>query len=629
MMSIRAAGALTLVLALAACGGGDAPPATGGEGTTITLESGLTAQERERFYHLAEGSEVLPYAWFRALHSVSTNRPFLEQPERFGLIADPANRDGLPIGLTAATTVDTRMFGIRMTGLNCAACHVNEVTYRGTRMIVDGAPATFEADSFKGDLFASLSHLKDDPVALLGFLWRLRRGDEPRSPHLPAEAHAAVSRIVGALDPASPEASQDPAARQLLGWARKAIEQERDAPPVDILAGLVVAPPDSAPQEGAAARPAVSLPAPLTYAGVAPVADAIVPDDSVEAHPALLGDAARGAQAAERAEAFISDVILTYRLLKARIHSLRRVLPPVETTTNGWGRVDAFGAARNSIYPQDETPETAPVSYPWLWGFGRQRWFHYDGNTNSIMQRNLGQAIGVGAVYDSVTLVSTLNPWNIHWLELTTRKITPPRWPKNVLGEIDQTLAAQGEQHFATWCARCHTQPTTETLFDPDSIGTDRNRLTNFARPMSDGRTFTEWVAPFLAGVEAQAYRIWKVPADSIRSFQGDTPIVWRTTSRWTARPLDGVWATAPYLHNGSVPTLHDLLLPPQQRPPRFAVGQREYDPAKVGYVAVPDAEARFVFDTSLPGNGNGGHTYGTTLQEAERRALLEYLKTL
>ena len=95
----------------------------------------------------------------------------------------------------------------------------------------------------------------------------------------------------------------------------------------------------------------------------------------------------------------------------------------------------------------------------------------------------------------------------------------------------------------------------------------------------------------------------------------------------YKARPLNGAWASAPYLHNGSVPTLYDLLRPANQRPTRFAVGRWEYDPKKVGYVS--DGEIPFVVDTTLSGNRNSGHEYGTKLSEEERWALVEYLKSL
>ena len=96
----------------------------------------------------------------------------------------------------------------------------------------------------------------------------------------------------------------------------------------------------------------------------------------------------------------------------------------------------------------------------------------------------------------------------------------------------------------------------------------------------------------------------------------------------YKARPLDGIWATAPYLHNGSVPTLRALLAPPALRPKTFYVGSRDFDPVNVGYdiTAGPD---RFLFDTSFAGNSSAGHDWGTTLTSGDVDALLEYLKSL
>ena len=113
----------------------------------------------------------------------------------------------------------------------------------------------------------------------------------------------------------------------------------------------------------------------------------------------------------------------------------------------------------------------------------------------------------------------------------------------------------------------------------------------------------------------------------------------------YKGRPLTGIWATAPYLHNGSVPTLCDLLLPPDQRPKKFLVGTREFDPKRVGFVTRDDAgnlldtptgDNSFVFNTRnaegrvIDGNSNAGHDYGNAwLTEDERWALVEYLKGL
>jgi hypothetical protein len=94
----------------------------------------------------------------------------------------------------------------------------------------------------------------------------------------------------------------------------------------------------------------------------------------------------------------------------------------------------------------------------------------------------------------------------------------------------------------------------------------------------------------------------------------------------YKGRPLNGIWATAPYLHNGSIPNLDELLKPAKDRIKTFHVGSREFDPVKVGFVD----EGEYLFDTTLPGNSNAGHEYGSTVfTEAERRQLIEYMKSL
>jgi hypothetical protein len=110
-----------------------------------------------------------------------------------------------------------------------------------------------------------------------------------------------------------------------------------------------------------------------------------------------------------------------------------------------------------------------------------------------------------------------------------------------------------------------------------------------------------------------------------------DTPEKeWRITGKYANRSLVATWATAPYLHNNSVPTLYHLLLPADQRPPTFPVGHREYDQEKLGYTTEVAGAPKFTFDTSQKGNSNTGHTgrkYGTDLSPDDRRNLLEYLK--
>ena len=128
----------------------------------------------------------------------------------------------------------------------------------------------------------------------------------------------------------------------------------------------------------------------------------------------------------------------------------------------------------------------------------------------------------------------------------------------------------------------------------------------------------------------------------------GDTKAHIVAEPHYRARPLDGVWATAPYLHNGSVPTLYDMLSPQRDRPNKFCVGDRQFDPEKVGLASGPQTRCSrglFLFDTSKLGNSNQGHSFeaektaapssyepgiiGPKLEDDERKALIAYLKLL
>jgi hypothetical protein len=189
-----------------------------------------------------------------------------------------------------------------------------------------------------------------------------------------------------------------------------------------------------------------------------------------------------------------------------------------------------------------------------------------------------------------------------------------------MLGAIDETKARAGAQIFNDKCQGCHQ----DQLYTLMEIGTDPNRANSFGQPVF-GKPFPNAIAPILSALKKRAFQDDGV-SEAEQAGMDANPVIWRATGKYLARPLAGIWATAPYLHNGSVPTLYHLLHP-ELRPAQFGVGGREYDPVNVGY-----AGGDWEFDTSKPGNSNIGHAgdrFGTTLPEDQKVALLEYLKTL
>src|SRR5262249_54140041 len=114
----------------------------------------------------------------------------------------------------------------------------------------------------------------------------------------------------------------------------------------------------------------------------------------------------------------VEEVVVTIRLLKARVAFLKNLAQIGKSKPDwGFGRVDAFGSVRALYFEPDYVP-SSPVSYPHIWAFDRNPWFHYDGNTPSVLQRNLGQALGVGAIFEDKTFSSTLRPIDSNRLEV-------------------------------------------------------------------------------------------------------------------------------------------------------------------------------------------------------------------
>ena len=266
----------------------------------------------------------------------------------------------------------------------------------------------------------------------------------------------------------------------------------------------------------------------------------------------------------------------------------------------GPGRIDPFNPAKFGILKQpiDNTIGNSDMVPLWNLKPRQAMPLHWDGLTTSLHESVLSSAIGDGASRKSVALAS------LGRIEQWLLELTPPRYPF----DIDAALVARGEPLYSRHCAACHAPGGKQagTVIPAGEIGTDVHRL-NMWTPAA-----------------ASAYNAF---ADGYQwDFSG-----FRKTNGYVAVPLDGIWLRAPYLHNGSVASLHDMLEPPDERQKVFYRGYDLYDPARMGFVSDgPIAErAGTRYDTARPGNGNGGHTYGVSLTAAEKRALIEFLKTL
>jgi hypothetical protein len=304
------------------------------------------------------------------------------------------------------------------------------------------------------------------------------------------------------------------------------------------------------------------------------------------------------------------------------------------------------------------------------------------------MARNIGEALGVGATLNFFDgngqpltgenrYPSSVRVRDLNLIEETLQRLKPPAWPEALLGAVDKPLAAKGRALFAENCAGCHVPKTTHEgerwvqhlhMLPVDVIGTDPTAANNIANHRFD-LTALQWdtqelkqmdvklhpepkealdlsqlsvakgLAYVTAFVEKRAYKEAKVTDTEKSRFDGfGLPIGVREKVAYKARPLAGVWATAPFLHNGSVPSIYQLLSPQDERATTFYKGTFEYDPRHLGYRTEAFTNA-FLFDTRITGNHNSGHEFragargngviGRLLQPEERWALLEYLKVL
>ena len=279
----------------------------------------------------------------------------------------------------------------------------------------------------------------------------------------------------------------------------------------------------------------------------------------------------------------------------------------------GPGRVDTFNSAKaifNYGWAHADPRELiGTADFPSVWNQAQRRGMqlHWDGNNTIMEERNRSAAFGTG------TTPPTIDQESLKRIENDLLDFKPPPYPY----PIDTELSARGSALYQQYCLECHGRSGTDfagaqvgKVTPLAQIGTDAWRLDSYTYDLAANQ------GALYAGYEEYRFKNF------------------RKTYGYANMPLDGLWLRAPYLHNGSVPTLHDLLEPAAQRPTLFYRGNDLYDPINVGFVTSLEREgdqAYFRYDIQVAGNSNQGHEgarYGTELSADEKRALIEYLKT-
>ncbi|MFL6846566.1 MAG: di-heme-cytochrome C peroxidase [Allosphingosinicella sp.] len=568
----RNLGRLALTSALAFVAGG----ALAAGPVWLNQGSSWTPAARADFYTRDQGSRLIPYAWVKALKAPN-GAPFLaDSLARYGYLPNPANAHGLPVGFMTGTTGGTQYLA-----MNCSACHTRQLSIGGTEYRVDGGPAITDFQALLTDLDAALGAVLASDSAFASF-----------------------------------------AAQVIPG-----------APPAKVAA--------------------------------------------------LKADVSAW---------HLREHTLVTQALPPKGWGLGR-LDAVSMIFNRLVGMD-IGPPPSYLIPSNIAVADAPVRYPFLWNASKQdltQWpgFSKNGDDLFALARNLGQVYGVFGIFrpsrkgNEVDFLSgNSTDWaGLKKIEQLIRKIGPPRWQ----WALDPKLAEQGRKIYdRKWqdggCAECHGKrpgpirlvPPSETWATPlCDVGTDTREYAILHRQVQSGvfegakapvgppigaqsdtfallgvsvigsifqQTFGFSLFKYDTSAVAAVPKAKKMAADELLdTYRPPIPKACGKTGgqyKYESRVMHGIWAAAPYLHNGSVPTLADLLKPPRERPDKFEVGNL-YDTKLLGLArdqgpGAPRRNTRGCDSGDLAsGESRCGHDYGTSLSDSEKRALLEYLKVI
>ncbi len=621
----------------------------------VWLNQGWTAQERQKFHHISQGTMTLPlpYEWFAALEQPGFQM-FGEKGlliengylSRLGFITGevtPYNQAGLPVGFSVDYHVINPQISkkpFNAIGLTCAACHTGQMRVKSkdgskiTSVRYDGGPAMTNLSGLINVIAMSLIETYIDESKFERFSNRVlgvANAKENQKQLKKALRHTLSNQVHSILKPAEIKST---------GSHEKNIDD--------------------------------------------------LEDHSFRDYVRIIKNILKN-RSSETQEGF------------TRLDALNRIGNAVFATDTG-------------NYENIATI-TAPVSYPYIWNTSWFLWVQYDASIMGPMIRNAGEAMGVAAYvqFDNKNdkrFYSSVKLDNLHWMEtLLGGSIPPasvkkfgglqaPQWKESVFGKIDIQKHAKGGKLYAELCQSCHLPPMDSDDFwsqtywtKPDSqnrsyldlpivdinyINTDpeqawilMKRKVNTEGVGLNTKIYAEKVEwnkdePVYLGAQSGNckptmitsgksesfalslgaavqevndywYTAHNISKDKQARMNGYRKNCLRAPFAYKARPLNGIWATAPFLHNGSVPDLYSLLSPVAERPKKFYLGSLDFDTERMGY-DTSFKEGYFELNTQVKGNANTGHEFSDTpnkgvigreLSEEERFQLIEYLKDI
>ena len=567
------------------------------ENNVVNLDQGWTKSTQQKFYFADQGSQLMPYDWFLALEQDANQELFrseanIQKLRYLTAVPSKLNPDGLPVGFAKGR--DRK--GQEWLGFNCALCHTGQISYGGKEIRLDGGATIGDVQGLQYSLVKALDATYNDSDKFQRFTAKVL-GTQANSEQV-KELHQQLGDRV----------------TQLANYNK--INYEYTHQP-DYGFGRVDA-------IGSIFNQVM-----VTFNDL-PV-DKALPSDAPVSYPFIWGTNE-------------SDVVQWAGFAPNGPASFGTLIRNAGEVLGTFGTVEIDSPKSLRKFEREVLP------FP-----------PYESSINTV---NLGK------------------------IENWVAQLRSPQWPEQYLPAVDHPSAQKGKAIYETNCASCHQLvphnqeglPYKAVLTPIKDVNTDSTQLDNLVLSRDAGKYQGRFgLIPKLEKIPAETNgtnplfnavlgsliehpintlaaaniefvgtlvesiktanklpglptKYLSVISQAIQASSLDNAKKGAVGDVYKARPLNGIWATAPYLHNGSVPNLYELLLTPEERSQKFYVGNREFDPQQVGYVSTESTSedlTLFEFDTALKGNSNQGHAYGTDLPEAEKWQLVEFLKTL
>ena len=616
------------------------------------LDQNWTAADSTWFYSITQGSDLLPYDFFLELEQPDSQELFRSDknmnfyrylPQK----SSRSNPDALPVGMVA-----DHYKGKKFMGFTCAACHCSQVNYNGVGIRIDGGPGAADMDRFMNDLQVAMQKTANDPTKRARFEAAvLQKGHYRNAGEIDHDLTVYALRLQAYNFFNETTAPYGYSRLDAFGRIyNRVLEHVTNGEALEFVL------------KNTLSKPEIDR----ILANLKPVL-------SDENRDQVMSILVAQTTPAERRK--IRDKVFNSPNAPVSYPFVWDIPQHDYVQWNGIGANAGVGPiGRNA-------GEVIGV-------FGTLDWSEKPGWTISSV---LG---GQGFGDKHISFTSSVKVHNLRKIERRLSTLESPSWQdaanKGLLPALDQPRVDRGELLFDKLCAQCHAPIDRKSssrrivahMDRVEKVGTDKTMASNsvsytgFSGILRNqysnagvGGILLYTRAPVASILTTATENVVATPdpdkwfitrgadwaTDLIDAFFGNeikpsvkagdygpdtTATPYQSLLAYKGRSLNGIWATAPYLHNGSVPTLYDLLLPSspakddpagtEYRPAKFEVGSRELDVKKVGFRHGTDEYKGFLFDTSLPANSNAGHEYGTRQMTADQRwDLIEYLKSL